>query len=223
MVVEKMDKKASIISIISNGFIFCVYAFLAMSIGGDIFGLASGYSFIWLAFLYFVGALIKKHDLGIFIKGKELRSWVYLLLYFVFTLGNMVSGFVISWMKDFGSPAVIYNYSFLFNFLSSISLLMFFKNIKIKGNWFINTLAKTSFGVYLVHEHLFIRKYFMTDKFAGLLNYNVFLMILLILVFVIAIYLICTIIEYLRQLLFSLCRIHRLTAKIDEKIMKKFQ
>ena len=100
---------------------------------------------------------------------------------------------------------------------------MFFANITMKGNWLINTLAKTSFGVYLIHEHVLIRNLLIVDKFVGLIDYNIWLMLILIIAFVIAIYLICTIMEYLRQSLFKLCRIHRLTDKIDNLVVKKLQ
>ena len=49
------------------------------------------------------------------------------------------------------------------NLLGGFSFFLFFKNIKIKHNWFINTLATGTFGILLMHDHNFFR-YVFWDK-----------------------------------------------------------
>lgn len=49
------------------------------------------------------------------------------------------------------------------NLLGGFAFFLFFKNIKMKHNWFINTLATGTFGILLIHDHNFFR-YVFWDK-----------------------------------------------------------
>ena len=51
------------------------------------------------------------------------------------------------------------NMTNLFCLLPSVSLFCFFNSLDIKSNRFINLVASTTFGVYLIHDNLFIRQY----------------------------------------------------------------
>lgn len=209
---EKCGKVFMGALIITLGVIFCGIGFISPS---DVFGLINGYSFLWLAYLYLVGAYIKKYDFKIKIKGKPIKSIYYLIAYFLFSLMHLAIGLVYSYLSNWTKVPVLSNYVFIINVLSAVSLLLFFANINIKASKGLLFFSSTTFGVYLIHMAVDV-----TGKFAFLLNYHWAVTIALIFAFAIAIYLVCTVIEYLRQLLFKACRIPVLTEKIQNFILK---
>lgn len=81
----------------------------------------------------------------------------------------------------------------------SLFLFLFFKNFKIGYNRIINTLGACSFGVYLIHENIMVKKFLWTDwirnnqyfdkKFFGIYAIGV----------IISVYLVCVFIEWIRQ------------------------
>ena len=215
VIIEKTDKKL-IVSVL------CVIAVLtgvvATFAGKDIFALVNGYSTVWLMYVYLVGGVIKKHGLCIRIKGKPVKAHVYLLLYLANSLFSFIVSTVYLLVINARIEAGFRNYNFILNLTGAVFLLLFFANLKIKSNKFITMLGITSFGVYLIHDNDLIRHEFISAKFTFLQTYNPFVAILTIIGISIAIYVICTVIEYLRQLLFKLLRIPKFTAWCQKKI-----
>lgn len=214
VVLEYADKRFLLAILGGAVILFGVYAFVATMVFGDTFGLQHGYSFIWLAILYLFGGAIKKYEIY-----SKLKSSNWLLLYLASTILSFACGIIFSALKSFTILPYMSSYIFLFNILSSLFLLMFFASIEIKSNKVLSFLAKNSFGVYLLHEHTFIRNAFITDKLTFLTDYNPLLAVLIVLGCAIAIYIIGSVIEFIRQLIFRLIKINKLTEKIDEKIV----
>lgn len=212
--IEKSEKFFMGILIITLGVIFCGIGFIAPH---DVFGLINGYSFLWLAYLYLVGAYIKKYNFKIKIKGKPVKNIYYLLLYFIFSFFHLCVGLVYSYLSGWEKVPVQTNYLFILNVLQAISLLLFFANIKIKSSKILVFFSSTTFGVYLIHIAIGV-----TDKFAFLLDYHWAITIAGIFGFAIVLYLGCTILEYLRQLLFKLCKIPKATEKIQTFLVDKY-
>ena len=215
VIIEKTDKKL-LISVL------CVLAILigvvASLSGQDIFVLANGYSTIWLMYLYLVGGVVKKYGLCIKIKGKPVKTYVYLLLYFASSILNFIVSTVYLLVLKAQEQAGFGNYNFILNLMGAIFILLFFANVKMKSNKFITMLSLTSFGVYVIHSQKFISERFIQGKFTFLQTLNPFVAILTIIGISIAIYIICTAIEYLRQLLFKLVGIPKFTAWCQQKI-----
>lgn len=118
--------------------------------------------------------------------------WIVLVLYF----RNKIS-FIDNHFEQ------VFMYPFAYNrfpiLLCSIFVFSFFKNLEIKKNKFINTIASTTFGVYLIHENPLLRKFiwhgiFKFDFFMDS-NYLLFYMIFASVVT----FLCCSIIDFLRQ------------------------
>lgn len=214
VVLEYTDKRFLLAILCVAVILFGVYAFVATMVFGDTFGLQHGYSFIWLAILYLFGGAIKKYEIY-----SKLKSSNWLLLYLASTILSFGCGIIFSALKSFTILPYMSSYIFLFNILSSLFLLMFLASIEIKSNKVLSFLAKNSFGVYLLHEHTFIRNAFITDKLTFLTDYNPLLAVLIVLGCAIAIYIIGSVIEFIRQLVFKLVKINKLTEKIDEKIV----
>ena len=155
---------------------------------------SGGYSLYNFIYLYIIGAYIKLYyDNKNF--DKKITFGVYLLLVVLLSTFNVC----ISRFK--GADLTIYQYNFLPIFFSSISLFLFFKEIKISSK-VINFISSLTFGVYLFHDNPIIRQniynfFEIEGKLSGgkLILYIAFVAI--------SIYTISSIIELLRKLLFK--------------------
>lgn len=155
---------------------------------------SGGYSLYNFIYMYIIGAYIniyfynKKID-------KKITLTIYLLASFILSIFNVF----ISRIK--GSDLSIYTYNFLLIFFSSIGLFLFFKELDIQ-NKFINKIASLTLGVYLIHDHPFSRE--CIYRFLGYersFNSNNFWIYTIIIVFII--YIVSSIVEYFRQILFK--------------------
>ena len=143
------------------------------------------------------------------------------ILFVVSTLLSFVVLVVMQKLKGNG-VSFISSYCFLFNILSSCFLLMFFARVKIKSSKFLSVIAQCTFGVYLLHDNTYIRSAFISNKFAFLSDKSVLVMVLGILGSAIAIFVIGTIIEFIRRLIFKLIKINKLTGLIDNVLVKLY-
>ncbi len=175
----------------------------------DVFGLANGYSVVWLAVLYLTGAYISKYKIL-----ENIPKWFSVIIYIVainitFTvyMFGKGGGALVSYI----SPTI---------FISALALLLLFKNLKLRwAKPVIKFLAPTTFGVYLIHENPYMRNQFITGKTATLANNNPAVTILIILGSMILIYTVCSLIDYLRHLLFKVLKIRERLLAIEEKLL----
>ena len=83
--------------------------------------------------------------------------------------------------------------------LTSISLFLFFKNINIKYNKFINTIATSIFGVLLIHANSDTMRYFLWSTILKNVEmYNSNYLYFHAILSVVCIFIICTLIDQLR-------------------------
>lgn len=114
----------------------------------DIFHVGSGYSLLWFIVLYYIGGYIGRYNISF--------SRKYLFLgYICFSL--------LTWSLNIGAKTpkwYLYDYNAPLVLASSLCLFLLFKNIRIESPcaavW-ISRVAPLMLGVYLIHEHPFIR------------------------------------------------------------------
>ncbi len=194
---EKISLSASIV---------IVFVLMGNLLNNDIYFVHGGYSFIWLLCLYILGACMRDIEL----KPKVNKYW-FLLAY--------VLSFVFSWaiMKLTNIQAVI-SYTSPFTLLSAALLLLFFRRLEFKSeksHKFISMLARTSFGVYIIHTHPLIWTNLLTDRFIPYLKYPWPVMLGAVVVTAIAIYSVCTLADWLAEKFFKLIHIERLEKAAD--------
>lgn len=163
-----------------------------------VFDKTGGYGIAWFIMLYLYAGYIRLHyDL-------KINKYIYLLTY-------ILSSSIIACIKIFvGSMAIenenlnnfvgpLYDYNHILVLISSLCLFLFFKELKIKNNKFINLISSATFGVYLIHEQFFARNVIWHNlvKVYNVLDSKYIL--LYIIVSVLVVYTCCTIIELLRQ------------------------
>ena len=96
-----------------------------------------------------------------------------------------------------------------------VALFCWFKNIKIKNNKFINTISKTTLGVYLIHDNGLFRRVLWNRLLNAPFHATLNSFVLFALVAIIVVFAGCSVIDLLRDLLDKLCT--KLVNKIKEK------
>lgn len=155
---------------------------------------SGGYSLYNFIYIYIIGAYI-----NLYFQDKKINKKITLMIYLTSSFILSIFNVFISRIK--GGDLTIYAYNFLPVFLSSIALFLFFKEVNIQ-NKLINKIASLTLGVYLIHDHPFLREYIY--KFLGYersFNNNSFFVYTI--VVILTIYITSSIIEYFRQILFK--------------------
>lgn len=208
-IIKNTDKTKSLKLILSGILAFSCYGFFANRYS-NVFDLASGYSVMWLCFLYYIGATIKKYNLHQKIK---LSKSIMLVLIF----------WLITYTWKIFVPNIIGNLSNLFiSYLSptmlglSIALVLTFANLHInpKLNKIIHILNQSSFSVYLIHDNNLIRNYIIINSFIVLTSENPYLIPFFVIGIAIAIFIAGTLIDQIRILIFKILHINELSNKI---------
>ncbi len=164
------NKRASMVYLIVAGIIFTLGQ--GISILHDFVSVSAVETNPVLNFIYYfrdsalmqmigyVGYFMLGHHLAKMEPVKKIRVSIYALalLSFAFT-------YKAQYVVAFGAQGPSENYygPFMLNiFFPSVALFLFFKNLELDGNSFIQQLSKISFGVYLIHPIVIIwlEKYF---------------------------------------------------------------
>lgn len=116
--------------------------------------------FTWFVYMYILGAYIKLYNYE-FKNPKTAKriSIAYPLVAFATVIVSIIIN------KMFKIDIDITHFLGLYSFIvliGSVGIFMWFKNIKIKHNKIINLFAKTSFAIYLLHDHLLYKNIFWT-------------------------------------------------------------
>jgi len=194
----------------------------------------NGYNIISFIFLYIVGAFLGKYKnkRAEFIKLNKEKKQVLLL--FIFTILVIIDFLVVVSKKEMANyNSVFFNYinSLLNNYnlfsnpfivIKSIIYFLLFETIEIKGkiiSKIISKIAKTTFGVYLVHENLFVftymYKYLPFHYHKYLYGYSTIIKLFII---TILIFIVSSIIEAIRQLIIKLISKTKLHKYISNKV-----
>lgn len=155
---------------------------------------SGGYSLYNFIYMYIIGAYI-----NIYFKDNKICKKITLLIYLISSFALSIFNVFICRIK--GGDLTIYAYNFLPIFIASIALFLFFKQINIQSKC-INKIASLTLGVYLIHDHPFSREYiYKVFNYEGSFNTNSFLIYTIIVV--LSIYILSSIVEYFRQILFK--------------------
>ena len=158
---------------------------------------------IYLFFYYIVGAFIR-----LYMDNRKEKK-LFLVGGIVFYLFIIFSTFGVQYLSKFNSILLGNMYYFTkissaLVFMSAVCLFMFFKNIKLKESKFINWLGSVSFGVYLFHEHPYMRNFLWFELFDVNLYTNTIFFGVKGICIVCAIFIVGGLYETVRQFLFKL-------------------
>ena len=164
-----------------------------------------GYDALWFICLFLVAAYIRLHG----IRFLEKKAWAvvfYLGGVAMILLESLAISFVYEKTGELGHlVGTTYHYNHIFVFLSSVGLFMFFKQITIRDGWFATLVCKVSpytLGVYLLHEHVYIR--YLWPKWMGCENVHGTVSLLVsVLTAVVVVFVAGILVDFVRSLLFK--------------------
>lgn len=160
-----------------------------------------------LVVLYFIAAYTKKYLKNkITVKQSLLLYIGSSLLIFLGTIILYIVG-----LDQFKGDLI--SYQFILVIIGSIGLFTLFINMNIKSK-IINNISVLTFGVFLIHDNNFLRRFIYSNIFRmGDLYNNKYLMIFTVL-FIIILFSACSLIEYLRVKLFNVLKIDMVIFRI---------
>lgn len=215
--IKNLTRNQYRILLVITTFVFCVWPFIIQSSTNLEFG--GAYSITWFINLYLIAGYLKLHfNINKYDNIKYLLTYFIscILLFLIFHLVKYLN--IPSYSADY-----FYSYHFILVLIASVSLFLFFKNLKIKSdllNKVILFLAPLTFGVYLIHENPLVRnrlwggvvRRLLTDQFSEVLVISIGL----------CIYIICSMIDYIRGLIFKPINKKILNSKVLNKIETLF-
>ncbi len=187
----------------------------------DVFATYKGYDVFWLAILYVLGAYVKQCN----IFEKVNNIWFFIV--FIASSGVACISYVyLTQYKDRPFRGILPN-NFLLTYTSPLIVLAAFAFllfcIKIELNnkivkKVVVTLSSLSFGVYIIHLHKLFWNNYIKNAFVEFGKASPLELIGKVILVALVIYLICSVVEWLRIKLFKLFRIDKLSNIIGNKI-----
>lgn len=188
------------------------------------FGIQAGYSVLWLALMYVIGAYIKKYD-----PFRRLGVKKCLLGFFACMLVTFLSRIcleLVTW-KLYGTPSYgtkFITYTSPIMVLQAIFILQCFSTIKLSAVAvkIVSFFAPMTFGVFVLHTVKAFYRYTLYQAFLFVEDYSLPLVLLIMIGTTFTIWLACNLIDYIRIFLFKCFRIGKLSAWIGKKIEQVF-
>lgn len=196
--------------------LFCVSTAWPKVNGSDFLVLVGGYSFVWLVILYLFGACIRTCTF------RRWKKYQYLLAYFGLVTFSWAFKIIVEnyTRKIYGEARfgrLFTGYTTPTIFLSAVCLFFIFENLSISSKRIkrvISLASPLAFSVYIIHTHPLIWENVIKGISSACGYYAWPLTILLVLWIAAMIYIVCSMIDFIRNKLFSICRVRKLTEKI---------
>lgn len=192
----------------------------------------SGYTLYNFIYLYLLGAYLRQYPLNKSYHFKKFSTELYkIILLVIFFSCAILNNIIFSFGKEiFGINSILdmvanniaissLAYSNPIIVIQSVAYFAFFTSLNFKSK-FINKCSGLMFGVYLIHENNYMRMNIYT--WLGLVSEkaNDISFIPYVILMAIVIFVVCTIIEFVRQLVFDFISNRKLSIKIREKYYK---
>ena len=208
--------------VLKSAFLAAVALFFVIESVRETFDLAGGYSFLWLAILYLIGGYIAKY--------KPFENWAAkrcFLAYFVCVLAISLSRIAIALVTRAVLGSIQHENFFLgyvdfFVVFGAIFLVLGFSKLNVTGTKMrrlISWVSPLTFGVYLAHLTPLVWDW-LYGRFVFFAQYNTVIIVALTVGIVLAIFVVCALIDFLRLQLFKLFKIKKFSAWLEKWIGK---
>lgn len=229
--VNGLDKRMFKRLIIILFLCFCLAPFLTT----NLFYATDGYTVIQYIFLYFVGAYIRKYNsLDVFLSKLNItqKRFIYFMLFLFFFSINLGMHYFGQYLASLNSNTLKYvasniltykyNYNNPVTLLESLSIFLFFGTFQFKNRG-INYLSSLTLGIYLIHQQEYIKQnlYRWIGIYTGE-QVGGSEIITKVIIWAIIIFVLCAIIEMIRQLLFKAVNKLTISRKINMKVIAWF-
>ncbi len=188
--------------------VFSLYSTFS-STRSDVFKLMGGYSFVWLSIMYIFGAWIKKNKIN---EKKSTFWWLSLTVICI----------LITWLykiSDFKNNSMFVSYVSFTIVIIAVSLVVIFSRLKLNSAsvFVIRIFSPAAFGVYLIHHQSLVFKHFIVGAFSWIASSKAWLLPLNVLACVSVIFIVCIVIELVRQAVFKLLKLDLLIKKAQNQ------
>jgi surface polysaccharide O-acyltransferase-like enzyme len=223
-------------SVLRNAFMSLIFIYIIekdiINSGGDPFLMNNGYSVLWLLICFIMGAYFGKfkhnyHGFKQFIFCILYINIFYYSTYFCYNISfypiQNINGYYKTQLIIFLKQVFVCRISSVPMILQSISVLLFFTQIKYNKYLakIITFIGPLTFGVYLIHEHTLISKFFIGNLFErDSNNLPLYSVIKLVLIRGLKLFSISICIDYVRHILFTFLRVRKICIFIEKVIFK---
>lgn len=184
------------------------------------FGLAEGYSVLWIVLLYVLGAIIKKCEIGKNLKFSFSVLGIFFLclltwFYKIYGIEIKVSRFTIqkNLFVSYTSPTIL-----------GVAILYIIAFSKVQFNEIsqniIKFIAPSTFAIYLLNNQRFVYDYSMKDSFSWLASESLIKIFIYVVGFSIIFFTGSIIIDKIRIKLFKILHINEISNKIENLLNK---
>ena len=200
--------------------VFVLLSILPTLVDSDVFYTMNGYSALWLIVMYILGAAIRHHGLL-----QNRRARFYAAVFGGAIACNWIVKFGLAYLSvrltggenahtnvslEYTSPTII---------AASVTLLILFSRINLGkvALTLVKFLSPLAFGVYLIHMQPMLWTLFGEAPFAYLVEFPLYKAAPWFVAIVVSVYLACSLLEWVRRLLFKLLHVSALEIWISEK------
>ncbi|MBE6529792.1 MAG: acyltransferase [Ruminococcaceae bacterium] len=215
--VESLPKKRVQILLLGLLLLFSILRIATPIFGKDPFLLNAGRSPIWLCFVYFLGAYLKKYPLPQ--KILKIPPFLLYLLFCGIALFEELVYYKVCGILGWSNYGIIKN-NMIWVLLSSIFLFYACLSLKVNNFWgkIIKFFSTLSFGVYLVHMHPLGVKLMRGRAVVFAEKIHPALIPLAVILASVALFLSCAVIDACRLGFFKLIRIPKFCKFVDDKL-----
>ena len=176
-----------------------------------------GYSAIWLCVLYLVGGLIKRFDVHAMFSKKTWVTLFVLMAVITYTSKIVLIYITRNFFNIENECNVLITYISPTIVISSVALFCFCLKLKLSqiSIRLISFLAPMALGVYIIHANPFVWNYYIKDFAVGFIQHNAIIFTLYTVISVVAIYVLCSGIDFIRIKFFHFLGISTLSGKIE--------
>lgn len=187
----------------------------------DPFAINNGYSTLWLMLLYLFGACMKKYSWGESLPVRKAFG-----LYVLMVLISWGSKLALEWLtgRIFGEPRygnLLISYLSPTMVLAAVFLFLAFRNMALHPRFcqVVAALSPAAFGVYLIHEHPYVRENFIRGRFAQLGEGNPAVLLGGVILSAAVVFCICLMIDWIRHRIFRCLDIKGRLNALEEKFL----
>lgn len=179
----------------------------------DVLALKGGYSFLWIALLYLLGGVIKRLEFGVNMKKRTLFA-----IYVIGVLAAWAAKYVLE-----SYPIPIFTSNFLYNYTSitmlacAMALLLLFAKVEIKSKTILSVIRHASpmaFGVYVIHTNYWVWNFWLNGRFSHFAKKTSVGLAISVLGAALCIYVVCTLMEFVRAYIFKVLKVGERCKKI---------
>ncbi len=155
-------------------------------------------SLLWFCFVYLLAGYIRLHYTSSKASWKKylVKSTIsYFLLFIVMMLLIFLTT---KWSWPIKYAKYIFGMNNIFVLIVSVFIFLLFKNIKLKNIQMINVVATSTFGVYLIHDNPFVRKFLWKTVFHNATYSSSTMLIPYAIMCILIVYILSTVVELLR-------------------------